>query len=715
MIDLTTYALLREQIASVASGVSDVRAEGDELIFVLADGREVRVAIPATEIRNAEVRDDVLVLTLADGSTAVVVDATLTQSGQAADAKVTGDAVGQLKDDIDQLGSAVFDTTSKFTPVDLVIELGYYMTDGTFVSDPSRTSAVVNVARGDVYQLNAAIGSKLIAAIIYLKNDGTVLSYDKKGTGTQEILSGYEFIVPENAVRMIVQSAYPKIQALELKISIVKKTVAFYTKEQTDTKIKSDIKYGIRWNTNDHKSIGERCFDAIGMNAMIGIGSQNGVSDFDTIYPWSEIKRCNIRVNAAGAKIVTFEGEDGFALDGSNGDVFVRIPKFHIEKYTENGYEYRVISESTGIIHPAFVENGMVLNEIFVAAYEAKIDNAHLRSVAGVIPTSNRIGQDFLDAAKANGSGYSLYDSRTIDAVWMLACIEYGVRNTNRIWGYGYADFWQGVNTFGGVSQTSIYSGATNKFYVNKWPESRKKHTPIGSNILICKNNQNTVIAERKLLSVTDEGDYTVFTFDGDPVDIDTTCFIGSAACTTNFCETAPAGALAWHTGRADWITGNSANVKNPMRYRWIENIVGSLWSFLPDVTFSNLQMYVCKNQTDYEFHKVGGSYEPIGDVLPKNADNGYKDDVVDTNFWIAELLSDHFLVGTSFGSNWDKSLVSSEGFGGYYYLDDGVNCIVNGGGFDHLWRCNMLTNRAWIEKSERWYLYGARMQYKHL
>ena len=100
MIDLTTYALLRKQIASVASGVSDVRAESDELIFVLADGREVRVAIPATEIRNAEVRDDVLVLTLADGSTAVAVDATLTKSGQAADAKVTGDAVGQLKDDI---------------------------------------------------------------------------------------------------------------------------------------------------------------------------------------------------------------------------------------------------------------------------------------------------------------------------------------------------------------------------------------------------------------------------------------------------------------------------------------------------------------------------------------------------------------------------------------------------------------------------------------
>lgn len=98
MIDLTTYALLRKQITSAVSGVSDVRAEGDELVFVLEDGREVRVAIPATEIRDAVVRDDVLVLTLEDDKE-VVVDATLTQSGQAADAKATGDAIGQLKDE----------------------------------------------------------------------------------------------------------------------------------------------------------------------------------------------------------------------------------------------------------------------------------------------------------------------------------------------------------------------------------------------------------------------------------------------------------------------------------------------------------------------------------------------------------------------------------------------------------------------------------------
>lgn len=67
MLDVITYALLRKQIASAASGISDVRAEGSDLIFVLSDGREVRVEVPATGIRDAEVRDGTLVLTLAGG------------------------------------------------------------------------------------------------------------------------------------------------------------------------------------------------------------------------------------------------------------------------------------------------------------------------------------------------------------------------------------------------------------------------------------------------------------------------------------------------------------------------------------------------------------------------------------------------------------------------------------------------------------------------
>lgn len=67
MIDLITYALLRKQINEAAAGIADIRAEGDNLVFVLPGGREITVPVPSTGVRNAEVRGDALVLTLADG------------------------------------------------------------------------------------------------------------------------------------------------------------------------------------------------------------------------------------------------------------------------------------------------------------------------------------------------------------------------------------------------------------------------------------------------------------------------------------------------------------------------------------------------------------------------------------------------------------------------------------------------------------------------
>ena len=73
MLDVITYALLRKQIASAASGISDIKSEGNDLIFILPDGREITVPMPATGVQGAEVRDGALVLTLADGQELVYV------------------------------------------------------------------------------------------------------------------------------------------------------------------------------------------------------------------------------------------------------------------------------------------------------------------------------------------------------------------------------------------------------------------------------------------------------------------------------------------------------------------------------------------------------------------------------------------------------------------------------------------------------------------
>lgn len=482
-----------------------------------------------------------------------------------------------------------------------------------------------------------------------------------------------------------------------------------------EREISYDGDYGIRWCVSDPYDSGERCFDAIDKVAHIGIGSIQGYSDFDYIYPWSDIKRCNVVKSENGFESIVFEGENGFALDGSNGDVFVRIPRFSVERYIKDGYEYRVISSDDEHIHPAFIEGGDVLDAIYVSAFEGWYDSNEqkLYSIGGVIPSSTISGKDFLKGAQSKGRNYTLYDNRAVDLVFSLISVEFGCRNSSQILGYGYADYWQPVQN----AENMVIENKTNtnELRVHKLSSAYHKLIPVGSNITICKGSQDNVIAQRRVISIKDnsKNKYSTIVFDGDPIDVDNSCFIGSAACTTNLCELCASGSrLNWHTGRANIIPGS--NTQNPIRYRWMENLWGSLWSFLPDISFDETRMYVCNSMIDYELCKTTPPYCQVYPSLPINTDNGVKADVVEKNYWVSSLIGEE-LSGISFGLEYDNKLRSKDAFGAYYYLSPYNVCIVNGGGFDHLWRCNILTNRAWVNQDTSWYLYGARLMYKHL
>lgn len=629
--------------------------------------------------------------------------------------------VSGLKEDFDEIRSITTNTQISWASVTLTVQGGYYVnSNGNYVSDTSRACAVVNVAEGERYKLSTYIGSVVISGIVFFKSDNTVLSHLLDGTGTGQTITDYEFIVPANASWMAVQAADYRHPPTLTKYN---RTIEFvgYTKSEINeslAEINNEIdditgkKYGLRWDVSNAEDIGERCFDAVGLTASIGIGTTDGASDFDDIYPWSEIKRCNIKSDANGASIITFEGETGFALDGTNGDVFVRVPVFYCDRYRNNGYEYIIISKDGTNIHPAFVENGKKLKEIFIGAFEGYINNGELKSVSGVIPSNNDIPQTFLSSAQTKGKNYTLYDMRAVDAIWSLMVVEFGKRNTNRILGYGFADYFQAVGSQYGVL-SAVSESNTNVFKATTASPGALAGMPVGSNILICKGNQVNILTQAKLLSVDNDGTYYKFTFDGNPVDIDTTCFIGSAPCTTNFCESVPSGALSWHTGRTNWVA--NSDTKNPVRYRWIENVVGSLWHFLPDITFDNLQMYQCLNMEQYVMGNTDDGYNPVGSLFTQQSDNGSKADVADANYWVDDLFDDYFTEGVAFGKSWDKTLTSQKAFGAYYYLNNGKNIIANGGGFDHLYRCNMLTQRAQIVLNSQWYLYGARLMYKHL
>jgi len=608
---------------------------------------------------------------------------------------------------------------SETVPVSMTISKtetnGYYAKTGGafFASSGYDAYNLIPVLFGESYLISGQTRSSATALIVELNAVGGVVSYKFPGDGVTLVTHTDEvYNVSSNLVVNIgVSSVKDGI------VTVKKQTLSnkAYTKSELNSKVNK--KYGFKYDITNKLDLGLRTFDAVGLNATIGVGSTLGVSDFDNIYPWSEMKRCNINVTTNGAKLITFEGDTGFSLTGSNGDVFVRIPKFSVTKYKDGNFQNVVIEQNGNNTHPAFIENGIELSEIFVSAFEGAMYSGKYSSIAGLVPTVNILPQDLLNLATSRGSNYTLYDSRTIDLLYTLISVEFNCRNTSKIFGYGIADYVQADNLPSLVAQTT--SLATNTIRISIASTHYKSCFAVGMGILICRNNdQYDVATYATVMSISDttDGLYTDITFNGAPIDIiNTTSFIGNAPQRTNWCESIDVAPLLSHTGRADKLIYTSVkNTMNPMRYRWIENLVGNAWHFIPDIAFNNLQMYVCDNIKDYVMFKIVPPYRPVSVLFPLQDNNGTtKSDLLNTHFWIDKLNNDHFLPSDIMGNSVNMNQLSTEGFGGHYYMYSGNRIIANGGGFDHLYRCNILTNRAWIANNNKWYLYGGRLIFK--
>lgn len=484
---------------------------------------------------------------------------------------------------------------------------------------------------------------------------------------------------------------------------------------------KLEGRYGVRWALDSTSATVERVFASVGKSAGVAVGTGASSSDFDGTYPWSEIRRVALTTQADGAVKILREGDAGFALDGSAGDVFVEIPKCYYERWQAGGYEYRTISATGRTPHPAFVENGRELDAIYVAAYEGAIDGAgKLRSMTGVRPAESLTAAQCLALARARGAAYTLLDWRTVDLIHNLMLVEHANRNSAALIGHGWADLAQPIASRR-VSQ--LTEASTNRIVVEMtyMDSSYRERLFPGSNILIISPDQ-TVLYRRELVSLslnTPLAGQCQIVFDGAPVAIDTTMSMGNGPQDTGGTD-----AMAWHTGRTDRAqavagSSNPRDQLNPNRYRWIENVTGNVWHFLPDVTFHDRVPYVCLNMADYQFHAHDGvKYRPVAATLPLQSDNN-------TEHPVTGLLLDRrypfFAHPNAFTATTDLASHELRWGANYYLYDHTVSVstdytdvvIAHGGGFDHRERCNLMTHRAWLNAAKTWFLYGCRLLWK--
>lgn len=415
--------------------------------------------------------------------------------------------------------------------------------------------------------------------------------------------------------------------------------------------------YGIKRQITDNALASwSRLADAENLVAKATKDGTKVANDFDNCYPWSEMKRCNI--DPVTGKIKAYYGEIGYAEDGSNGEVMVKVPEFwwKRERKTENDgkeYEYIYIAD--------YERAGYKKSEeFFVGAYIISTETADRETIvahsrSGAIPKYNTTRANFRTYAKALGKGWQLMDYHYF-LLQILYLVEYANYNSQNMLGNGIVAF----NTAKALkAEDNVNRIIVNSVSTGLW---------VGKTVCIGATEawNSNVAADREITSIEDYNDGQVtgkaIYFNGDPVNIAVDNVIWGSA---------------QKTGEND-ILGNASGCLNnnsyySVNYRGIENIFGHMWQHIDGLNIKDYIAYICKNPDSYQDDKFDAPYEKIGYVNEET-----------TNSYIKKLGLDEkhseVALPTEIGAS------SSTGACDTYWCAEGNRIAFAGGAFGSNW-----------------------------
>lgn len=174
--------------------------------------------------------------------------------------------------------------------------------------------------------------------------------------------------------------------------------------------------YGISRDRNSSDPAWTRTDDSADFTFSASVGNIAGSSSFDDQPIYKDIKRVTL----------------------STGDVMVQIPKFYYQRTVDDsGVEHIRIADNEVdgfIVHPAFTHNGTTQDYIYIGAYTTSNNN---KSLSGATCTTNQTRATMRANAKAKGTGWSLVDITSKNAVDTLILIEIANNNVQSLIGSG--------------------------------------------------------------------------------------------------------------------------------------------------------------------------------------------------------------------------------------------------------------------------------------
>jgi hypothetical protein len=357
---------------------------------------------------------------------------------------------------------------------------------------------------------------------------------------------------------------------------------------------------GVRWVATQSSPVLTRLGYAAGKNAG---------NDFNSIYPYSLMKLCNIGDDGS---IKAMYGDPGFMRDGSNGEVMLLLAKFyykHTYSAAAKTHEYWIspVPINGFSLHPAFVRNGIEKPYIFVAVYKAGIDGSNkIISRSGIIPKTGVTRANFRTYAANKGVKWFIIDVITRSAIGLLLMIEYANFDTQTAIGKGITELpYDATHT--------VTEASANANTITVTPTTGTKFT-VGQIIGVGTSlGGNQAAKEREVLSIDiSDPTKTVITVDGAPFSTSVGNMIYSNAQRTGKCDN-----LNGTTGMAAGING-----KTSVSYRGLEDIWGNECEFIDGINIKNTEKQPYFADASFVDDKFDGVYKASGVILPDV--NGY-------------------------------------------------------------------------------------------
>lgn len=661
--------------------------------------------------------------------------------------------------DVESLKETVFEKT--YEKVDTATQSGYYDTfKGAFTNEAGRICTVpIEVDTGDVFRISTNIGaSAVIAYVAQWNGDKWVGVADgfKSGSGNAD---KRPYVVPFGVTRIAVCSynatepslykvsfgdaSFYKKEEVYSRNDVYKKTETYSTGE-VDAKFTGSSSltriYGVRNDLyNPALTTWERTGDAIGMVASVEKHSvASGKDDFIDVYPFNAIRECNIETLENGATKITYKGEPGFSL--TDKDVFVEFPLWYERRYIKEGYEYREIcAQQLGGFYPSpmFIEDGRVLDRVYIAKYETSVNGGVACSRSGKEPATYKTLAEFRELYQAKGEGYAGMDIRTVMSLQHLYLVRFAEKNTQNYIGGGYTDLYQ---PWGFASKD--YSGTEGgevikKNWVRTYPsnstaQSLVERYWIGKQIGFVHSGEQFMYDRATITNIllSEDGKQLTIYFDKE-VEIITEA-AGAAVDNSNTPVRTWFGGCGQNTGATDVLshdTGSTALAVSDnkgscaVKLFGLENMWGNVWHELDGIIFKGEYPFVGFSQKDYNNDAEG--YIPIAHKMLEQKELGS----IGAQFcFIGNMWIDNAYPWVAYpqavrgGSPTDitrytDGVNENSSYGDAYYFNsssnNGESYEVHGGGFDHYERAGLFCHRCWNGIDFKWYLQGSRMQFK--